>query len=241
MLATRSSKGAGYLVLVDPDRWDLDEVEVFIKKINDSGADGIMVGSSLILGEGAQRKMKRIQATATLPLILFPGNVNQLTPYVDAVFYLSVISGRNPQFLIGDQVQAAPVVRELGIEPMATAYMLIESGRVTTAEFVSGSMPIPRDKDEIAVAHALAADYLGFKFIYLEAGSGAQYSVTPQMVKAVTSYTDVPVIVGGGIHTPEVAKALVQAGASFVVTGNVLEDPENSHLMEAFAKAIHNS
>lgn len=241
MLATKSSKGAGYLVLVDPDRWDLDEVEVFINKINNSGADGIMVGSSLILGEGAQRKVKRIQEIATLPVILFPGNVNQLTPHVDAVFYLSVISGRNPQFLIGDQVQAAPVVRELGIEPMATAYMLIESGRVTTAEFVSGSKPIPRDKDEIAVAHALAADYLGFKFIYLEAGSGAQYSVTPQMVKAVTSYTDVPVIVGGGIHSPDVAATLVQAGASFVVTGNVLEDPENSHLMEAFSKAIHNS
>jgi phosphoglycerol geranylgeranyltransferase len=163
-----------------------------------------------------------------------------LTPHVDAVFYLSVISGRNPQFLIGDQVQAAPVVRELGIEPMATAYMLIESGRVTTAEFVSGSKPIPRDKDEIAIAHALAADYLGFKFIYLEAGSGAQYSVTPRMVKAVSSCTDVPVIVGGGIHTPEEAGALAKAGASFVVTGNILEDPEKSHLMEAFAKAIHN-
>lgn len=226
-------------MLVDPDRWDLDEVEVFIKKINDSGADGIMVGSSLILGEGAQRKMKRIQDAATLPVILFPGNVSQLTPHVDAVFFLSVISGRNPQFLIGDQVQAAPVVRALGIEPLATAYMLIESGRVTTAEFVSGSKPIPREKDEIAVAHALAADYLGFKFIYLEAGSGAQYSVTPRMVKAVTSYTDVPVIVGGGINSPEDAGALVKAGASFVVTGNVLEDPDKAHLMKAFAKAIH--
>ena len=239
LLETRASKGAGYLVLVDPDRWEMDEVEVFIKKINVSGADGIMVGSSLILGEGVQRKMRRIQETATLPVILFPGNVNQLTPYVDAVFFLSVISGRNPQFLIGDQVLAAPVVRELGIEPIATAYMLIESGRVTTAEFVSGSKPIPRDKDEIAVAHALAADYLGFKFIYLEAGSGAQYSVTPQMVKAVSSYTDVPIIVGGGIHAPAVAQELVKAGASFIVTGNVLEEAENSHLMEAFATAIH--
>ena len=240
MLATRSSKGAGYLVLVDPDRWNLDDVEVFIRKINGSGADGIMVGSSLILGEGAQSKMKRIQEIATLPVILFPGNVNQLTPHVEAVFYLSVISGRNPQFLIGDQVQAAPLVKELGIEPISTAYILIESGRVTTAEFVSGSKPIPRDKDEIAMAHALAADYLGFKFIYLEAGSGAQYSVTPRMVKAVSGYTDVPVIVGGGIHTPEVAKELVQAGAAFIVTGNILENSENSHLMEAFAEAIHN-
>jgi len=236
LLASKSSSGAGYLVLVDPDRWELDEVEAFIKRINGSGADGIMVGSSLTLGEGAQRKMKRIKETASLPVILFPGNVNQLTPYVDAVFYLS----RNPQYLIGDQVQAAPVVRELGIEPIATAYMLIESGRVTTAEFVSGSKPIPRDKDEIAVAHALAAEYLGFKFIYLEAGSGAQYSVTPQMVKAVSSCTNVPVIVGGGILTPKGAEELVKAGAAFIVTGNVLEDPEKSHLMEAFAIAIHN-
>ena len=239
LLEVRSSRGAGYLVLVDPDRWEMDEVEVFIKKINTSGADGIMVGSSLILGEGVQRKMKKIQETATLPVILFPGNVNQLTPHVNAVFFLSVISGRNPQFLIGDQVQAAPVIKELGIEPIATAYMLIESGRVTTAEFVSGSKPIPRDKAEIAMAHALAADYLGFKLIYLEAGSGAQNPVTPQMVEAVSSYTGVPVVVGGGIHTPEEARSLVDAGASFVVTGNVLEDPGNAHLMEAFAKAIH--
>ncbi len=239
MLDIKAAKGAGYLVLVDPDRWSSDEVEKFIEQINTSGADGIMVGSSLILGEGAQRKMKKIQDTARLPVILFPGNINQLTPHVDAVFYLSVISGRNPQFLIGDQVQAAPVVRELGIEPISTGYMLIESGKVTTAEFVSGSKPIPRDKNEIAVAHALAAEYLGFKLIYLEAGSGAQYSVTPQMVAAVCAYTKVPVIVGGGIHSPGVAQALVKAGASFVVTGNILEDPTKSHLMEQFATAIH--
>jgi len=239
LLKIRAVKGAGYLVLVDPDRWEMDEVETFIKKINTSGADGIMVGSSLILGEGSQRKIKRIQETASLPVILFPGNVNQLTPYVDAVFFLSVISGRNPQFLIGDQVQAAPMIRELGIEPIATAYMLIESGRVTTAEFVSNSKPIPRDKDEIAVAHALAAEYLGFKFIYLEAGSGAQYSVTPQMVKAVSSYTDVPVIVGGGIEDPELAAELVKAGASFIVTGNVLEDHGKTDLLQKFTSAIH--
>jgi len=239
MMDTVAKRGAGYLVLVDPERWDLQEVELFIQKINTSGADGIMVGSSLIIGEGAQLKMKKIQEIATLPVILFPGNVNQLTPHVDAVFFLSVISGRNPQYLIGDQVLAAPVVRELGIEPIATAYMLIESGKVTSAEFMSGSKPIPRDKDEIAVAHALAADYLGFKFIYLEAGSGAQYSVTPRMVQSVCKYTNVPVIVGGGIHSPEVARSLVEAGASFIVTGNVLEDSSKTHLMESFAKAIH--
>jgi phosphoglycerol geranylgeranyltransferase len=130
-------------------------------------------------------------------------------------------------------------VRALGIEPISTAYMLIESGRVTTAEFVSGSKPIPRDKYEIAVAHALAAEYLGFKLIYLEAGSGAEQAVPVEMVHAVARNTTVPIIVGGGIATPEMAAALVKAGASFVVTGNVLEDPDKAHLMEAFASAIH--
>ncbi len=237
----KAAKGAGYLVLVDPDRWDLDQIEVFIKQINSSGADAIMVGSSLIIGDGAHQKIQHIREIATLPVILFPGNVNHLTPHVDAVFFLSVISGRNPQYLISDQVQAAPIVRELKIEPISTAYMLIESGRVTTAEFMSGSTPIPREKAEIAVAHALAAEYLGFKMIYLEAGSGAQYSVSPEMVRAVSSSTTVPVIVGGGIHTPDEAQALVEAGADFIVTGNILEDPTKSHLMEQFARAIHNA
>jgi phosphoglycerol geranylgeranyltransferase len=157
------------------------------------------------------------------------------------VFFLSVISGRNPQYLISDQVQAAPIVHELGIEPIATAYVLIESGRVTTAEFMSGSTPIPRDKPEIAVAHALAAQYLGFKFVYLEAGSGAKYTLTPEMVRAVAAHVDVPVIVGGGIHSPETARELVQAGAAFIVTGNVLESSEQTDLMKQFAQAIHNS
>ena len=239
LLDVRAKQGAGYLVLVDPDRWELDQIEAFIKRINQSGADGIMVGSSLIIGAGAHEKIQRIREQATLPVILFPGNVNHLTAHVDAVFFLSVISGRNPQYLISDQVQAAPIVHELGIEPIATAYLLIESGRVTTAEFMSGSTPIPREKPEIAVAHALAAEYLGFKFVYLEAGSGARQTVTPEMVQAVSTHVQIPVIVGGGIHSPETARELVQAGAAFIVTGNVLETTTQSRLMEQFAQAIH--
>ncbi|MCF7824199.1 MAG: geranylgeranylglyceryl/heptaprenylglyceryl phosphate synthase [Candidatus Marinimicrobia bacterium] len=239
LMETKANKGAGYLVLIDPDRWSLDQVNGFVQQINTSGADAIMVGSSLILGEDLQKKMKRIKEVAELPVILFPGNLSQLSPHVDAVFYLVVISGRNPQFLIGDQVQGAPMVKEMGIEPMSTGYMLIESGRVTSAEFISGSKPIPRDKPEIAAVHALAAEYMGFKFVYLEAGSGAKYSVPPEMVYAVSRYSKVPIIVGGGIHTPEEAATLVKAGASFIVTGNVLENGENGQLMKQFAAAIH--
>jgi putative glycerol-1-phosphate prenyltransferase len=240
-MEVKARKGAGYFVLIDPDRWDLSQVDEFVEHINESGADAIMVGSSLILGKHLQTKMKRIQEVAELPVILFPGNLSQLSPYVDAVFYLAVISGRNPQFLIGDQVQGAPVVKEMGIEPLSTGYMLIESGRVTSAEFISGSKPIPRDKPEIAAVHALAAEYMGFKLVYLEAGSGATYSVSPEMVHAVSNYSKVPIIVGGGIKTPEDAAKLVKAGASFVVTGNVLEDESNAHLMKQFAAAIHTS
>lgn len=239
LMDIKARSGAGYLVLVDPDRWELEQVDIFVEQINTSGADGIMVGSSLILGESLQAKIKRLKEIARLPVILFPGNVSQLSPHVDAVFYLSVLSGRNPQFLIGDQVQGAPIVKEMGIEPIATAYLLIESGRVTTAEFISGSKPIPRDKVEIAAVHALAAQYLGFKLVYLEAGSGAQHSVSPEMVAGVAAYTDIPIIVGGGIHTPEQAQRLVRAGASFIVTGNILEDEANGHLIKKFAQAIH--
>lgn len=241
LIQVKNEKGAGYFVLIDPDRWELDQVDGFVDRINKSGADAIMVGSSLILGESLQKKMKRIHEVADLPVILFPGNLSQLSPHVDAVFYLVVISGRNPQFLIGDQVQGAPVVKEMGIEPMSTGYMLIESGRVTSAEFISGSRPIPRDKPEIAAVHALAAEYMGFKLLYLEAGSGAKYSVSPEMVYAVSQYSNVPIIVGGGIKTPEDAARMVKAGASFVVTGNVLEDESNADLMEQFAAAIHSS
>ncbi|MCF7808589.1 MAG: geranylgeranylglyceryl/heptaprenylglyceryl phosphate synthase [Candidatus Marinimicrobia bacterium] len=239
LMQVKSERGAGYFVLIDPDRWEISDVDGFVDRINTSGADAIMVGSSLILGDDLQKKMKRIHELSDLPVILFPGNLSQLTPHVDAVFYLVVISGRNPQFLIGDQVQGAPIVKEMGIEPISTGYMLIESGRVTSAEFISGSKPIPRDKPEIAAVHALAAEYMGFKLVYLEAGSGAEHAVSPEMVQAVSQYAKVPIIVGGGIKTPEEAEKLVQAGASFVVTGNVLEDESKAHLMEQFAAAIH--
>ena len=239
LVNVRDTRGAGYLVLVDPDRWTLPEVDDFVERINSSGADAIMVGSTLILGEQMKEKMVRIKERANLPVILFPGNINQLTPHVDAVLYLSIISGRNPQYLIGDQVTGAPLVRQLGLEAISTAYMLVESGNVTTAAFMSGTQPLPRNKLEITVAHALAAEYLGFKVIYLEAGSGARESVPEEMVAAVAHSVKLPIIVGGGIRTQECASRLVAAGASFVVTGNILESSDDPKIMESFANAIH--
>ncbi|MDD8019492.1 MAG: geranylgeranylglyceryl/heptaprenylglyceryl phosphate synthase, partial [Bacteroidota bacterium] len=150
-------------------------------------------------------------------------------------------SGRNPQHLIGDQVAAAPIIKKIGLEAISTAYMLIESGKTTSAEFMSNTRPLPRHKPDITVAHALAAEILGFKMIYLEAGSGAQMSVPEEIIIAVKKYCTVPLIVGGGITTPEEAQKKVRAGANFIVTGNVLEKNGSTNLMKEFAQAIHHS
>ena len=239
LLDSCQTKGAGYLVLIDPDKWSEAAVARFVERINASGADAIMVGGSLNTRGNWDKKLVKIKAIAKLPVILFPGTLSQVSEHADAVLFLSLISGRNPQYLIADQVHAAPLVKNLGIEPISTGYMLVESGKPTTAEFMSGTQPIPRTKPDIAVAHALAAEYLGFKLIYLEAGSGAELSVPLEMVQAVATVTSIPIIVGGGIRTPEAAHQLVEAGASFVITGNILESDTNQNLLTAFAEAVH--
>ncbi|MCF7801420.1 MAG: geranylgeranylglyceryl/heptaprenylglyceryl phosphate synthase [Candidatus Marinimicrobia bacterium] len=239
LLQSTERQRAGYLVLIDPDKWSEEAIVHFVQQINDSGADAIMVGGSLNTRGNWDRKLVQIKESAHLPVVLFPGSLSQVSEHADALLFLSLISGRNPQSLIADQVHAAPLVKHIGIEPISTAYMLVESGKPTTAEFMSGTRPLPRSKPDIAVAHALAAEYLGFKLIYLEAGSGAELSVPLEMVKAVTSVTRVPVMVGGGIRTPEAAAEYVAAGARFVITGNVLESNQDPHLLSAFAQAVH--
>ncbi len=241
LLEIKQRKGAGYLVLVDPDKWSEADVMAFILRINDSGADAILVGGSLNTRGAWNQKLAQIKKTATLPVVLFPGTLSQLSEHANAVLFLSLISGRNPQYLIADQVHAAPLIRHIGIEPISTAYLLIEAGKPTTAEFMSGTRPIPRTKPDIAVAHALAAEYLGFKLVYLEAGSGAEMTVPEEMVRAVSRTTCLPVIVGGGIRGPEQARKLVLAGASFIITGNVLETTDDPNLLASLAQAVHNS
>ena len=152
---------------------------------------------------------------------------------------MSLVSGRNAEHLIGDQVVAAPLVKACGIEPIPTAYMLIESGQTTSAEYMSNTRPIPRHKPDIAAATALAAEFLGMKLVYLEAGSGAIQSVPEEMIKAVSSYVTLPLVVGGGITSPQEARAKVEAGASFIVTGNVLERDNDAQLVHRFAEAVH--
>lgn len=233
------NRGAGYLVLIDPDARPAEELTDFTRKICESEADGILVGGSLLIHAQFDEKVKVIKGAASLPVILFPGSHRQISQYADAILFLSLISGRNPDYLINDQVLGAPMIRRLGIEPISTGYMLMESGKTTTAQFMSNTRPIPVDKPDIAMAHALAAQYLGMKIVYLEAGSGANRAVPPDLIAAVADFIDIPLIVGGGIRNPDDARARVEAGASFIVTGNVLEKDGNSHLIDEFADAVH--
>ncbi len=206
---------------------------------SESGADAILIGGSLILASNFDEMVLAIRSAASIPCIIFPGSVMQISRHADAILFLSLVSGQNPNYLIGEQIKAAPLIQYLGLEAIPTGYMLIESGRVTSAEFMSNTRPIPRDKNDIAKATALAAQYLGMKLVYLEAGSGAQHAVPIEMISAVSSYVNVPVILGGGIRTPERAAQCVTAGASFVVTGNVLEKEGGKMLIRDFADAIH--
>jgi phosphoglycerol geranylgeranyltransferase len=166
-------------------------------------------------------------------MILFPGSAIQVNKFADAILFLSLVSGRNPQYLIGEQVDGAPLIKSFGIEPIPTAYMLIESGAITSVQYVSQTLPIPADKPGIAQVHALAAEYMGMKLVYLEAGSGAPNPVPLGMISQVKEQISIPLIVGGGLTSPNQVQDAVTAGADFVVVGTALEfNPTTGFLKE---------
>ncbi len=240
ILSFAREKRAGFIMLMDPDRLPLDQVSSTVIQARENGVDIFFVGGTLLLSRNFDDFVRLVkEAAGDIPVILFPGSVFQVSKFADAILYLSIISGRNPAYLIDNQVLAAPIVWQLQVEAISCGYMLIESGQMTSAEFMSNSHPIPRHKPDLALAHALAAQYLGFKVVYLEGGSGAQLSVPEEMIMAVSKTISIPVIVGGGIRTPEMAQKKVQAGASFVVIGNHFEDPDNFEKIKEFAEAIH--
>jgi phosphoglycerol geranylgeranyltransferase len=237
LLEVRQRRGAGYLTLLDPDRLDPDELDARAELCAEVGADAILIGTSLMFSARNAACFERVKARVDIPVISFPGGASQVVPTADAILFLSLISGRNPELLIGEHVKAAPLIREYGVEAIPTGYMLVQSGTLTSVEFMSNTRPIPRDKVDIAMAHALAAEYLGMQLIYLETGSGADAAVPDEMVRAVVDYISTPVIVGGGIRDPELARAKVASGASFVVTGSVVED-DHQRLRE-LSQAVH--
>jgi putative glycerol-1-phosphate prenyltransferase len=233
-------RGAGFIMLLDPDGLSPEKMREMIPSAIENGVDLFFVGGTLLISQNFDEYVRIIkQEAGDTPVILFPGSIFQVSKYADAILYLSVISGRNPAYLIDHQVLAAPRVWQMQLESISCGYMLVESGQMTSAEFMSNSRPLPRNKPDLALAHALAAQYLGFKVVYLEAGSGAQLAVPEEMITAISKTISIPLIVGGGLKTPEIAAKKVDAGASFVVIGNHFENPENLKNIKEFADAIH--
>lgn len=234
-----AKKGAAYLILIDPDKLSTDKISKFAKHCEDSGVDGFLIGGSLLLNGNIDETIDSIKSSCSIPVIIFPGGVDQISAKADALLYISLISGRNADQLIGKHVIAAPLIKKYGIEPISTGYLLIESGKTTTAEYISNSKPIPRNKPEIAASTALAAEYMGMKLIYLEAGSGADLPVPNEMIKMVSQYCSLPIVVGGGIRDLKTAFEKVQSGAKVIVTGNFFENESNWGKIEEFADAVH--
>ena len=171
LIGVKKSKNCGFLVLLDPDRKKPGALAKFARAMESAGADGFLIGSSLMVSSNFERAVRAVKKAVKVPLIIFPNGSGMLSPAADAVLFMSLLSGRNPNFLIEEQVKAAPLIKTLKIEPIATGYILIESGNLTSVCYMSNTMPIPRDKPDIAKAHALAAQYMGMKLVYLEAGS----------------------------------------------------------------------
>ena len=237
MLSLMESGRAGYAVLMDPDRLPTDGIADRVGLIS-RYADLIFVGGSIMTRGSFDEAVRRIKSASTVPVVIFPGDSTQISAAADAILFLSLVSGRNADLLIGEHVKAAPIVRDAGLEVIPVAYILVESGRTTSVQFMSQTLAVPGDKPEIAMAHGLAGEYLGMKAVFLEAGSGADRHVPASMVRAVSEYVSVPVIAGGGIRTPETAGELARAGASFVVTGDVIEKHASESMLREFSKTV---
>lgn len=239
LLEIRDEKGAGFIVLVDPDKLRLADVSAFAEQCRNAGVDALFLGGSLMQAIEIEPYARMLNSATDLPLIGFPGSLNQVTRGLDAVLYLSVVSGRNPEYLIGQHVHVAPLIRRLGIEPIPTAYMLVESGRATTAQYMSHTMPLPRAKPDVAAATALAAEMMGMRLIFTDGGSGADLTVPEEMIEAIAETCRSPLVVGGGLSTPREVSDKVRAGASFVVIGTAIEQRPDAVYIAELAAAAH--
>ncbi len=225
-------------VLIDPDfGQDEARLERTVQNACMAKVDLIFVGGSLLTTATFDRCVALVKKWSDRPVVLFPGSPAQLSQHADAVLFLSLISGRNAELLIGHHVTAAPMMRAMGIEAIPTGYMLIDGGKPTTVSYVSQTLPIPQDKPSIAAATAIAGELLGLRTIYMDTGSGAMHTVSPEMIAAVRKSVDLPIIIGGGIRDAATARALADAGADVLVVGTAFEeDPE--HIF-AMSEAVH--
>lgn len=226
-LEKRQQQKKSLAVLIDPDKHDQTRLEQTLLLSEKAAVDYFFVGSSLLLNDGLDRCVQFIKKNSTIPVVLFPGSRFQISKAADAILLLSLISGRNPELLIGQHVLAASQLKNSGLEIIPTGYMLIDGGKLTSVNYVSQTLPIPADKNDIAVSTALAGEMLGLKTIYLEAGSGAKKPVSESMLADVRKNISVPLIAGGGIRSAEKAYETCKAGTDILVVGNKIEEEPN--------------
>ncbi len=226
-----------FAVLIDPDKAHDVSIEALVALAVEAKVDYFLVGGSLVISSYLDQCIKQIKSSCDIPVILFPGAPSQVSKYADALLYLSLISGRNPELLIGQHVISAPFVKQSGLEIMPTGYMVIDGGAPTTVSYISNASPIPADKNEIAMCTAMAGEMLGMKLIYMDAGSGAKRPITEAMIEKVAQHIEAPLIIGGGITNPEKAYLNCKAGADVIVVGNAIE--KDVSLIKEMSDAVH--
>ncbi len=226
-----------FAVLIDPDSVTPDSICSIAQKCEDAGVDYVFMGGSIVVTAHVDHCIQQFKTISKIPVVLFPGSPSQVSPCADALLYLSLISGRNPDLLIGQHVISAPAVKMSGLEVISTGYMVIDGGVPTTVSYMSHSAPIPANKPDVALCTAWAGELQGKHLIYMDAGSGAKYPISTEMISRVAGNIDIPLVIGGGIRTPEKVYENGKAGAQIIVVGNAIEkDPSLIREMSLAAK-----
>lgn len=238
IIVDKRANKKSFALLIDPDKQDREQLISIIKKAENANTDYFFVGGSLLTHDSLNFCLETLKEISNIPVILFPGNAMQVNDKADGILFLSLISGRNAEMLIGKQVITAPILKKSSLEVLPTGYMLIDSGKPTTVSYMSNTNPIPADKSSVAACTAMAGEMLGLKLIFMDGGSGAKIPISEKMIKTVRKSVDCPIIIGGGINSGEKAIANCKAGADIIVVGNAIE--KNKDLIENIANAIHN-
>jgi phosphoglycerol geranylgeranyltransferase len=222
-------------LLIDPDVTGPENLGLLLHNAERAGVSLILAGGSLVT-RPVDPLLRKIKELSSIPVLLFPGNPNQLSNLADGLLLLSLISGRNPEFLIGNHVVAAHFLKNSSLEIIPTGYMLVENGRTSSAEYISNTRPIPRDKPDLAVCTAMAGEMLGLKLIYMEGGSGAKCLIPPEIISAVKKNIGIPLLVGGGIQSAADLKKIFDSGADIAVVGTAVE--QNPAILSEFAEML---
>lgn len=237
-IVEKKKKGEkSFAVLIDPDKVNESALEQLVELAVKASVDYFFVGGSLVVSDHLDECIRQIKAQSSIPVLLFPGSPSQISKRADALLYLSLISGRNADLLIGQHVISAPFVKKSGLELIPTGYMVVDGGAPTTVSYISNAAPLPADKPDIALCTAMAGEMLGKKLIYMDAGSGARKAISEEMIAAVAQNISIPLVVGGGIRDAEKAYRNCRAGADMIVVGNALE--KDVSLITEISAAIH--